>query len=79
MQIEVAAFATLRRYMPDLKLGDTRRIEVEPGTTMKDVMECLGLPADEVEIIMRNHVHAALTDTVADGDRIVYIPLIDGG
>jgi len=79
MRIEVAAFATLRRYMPELGLGETKTLEVEPGTTMAEVVEMLGLPKDEVQIVVRNHRHVNLNDPVTDGDRIVFVPAIGGG
>ena len=69
MQIEVAVFATLRRYMPELKLGETHLVEVEPGTTLGEISDLLGLPVDEVKIIMRNHLHAEWEDEAQDGAR----------
>ena len=79
MVIEVAVFATLRRYMPDLKLGGARQLEVEPGTTLGEISDILGLPRDEVKIIMRNHLHAEREDLANEGDRVVYIPAVAGG
>ena len=79
MRIEVAVFATLRRYMPELGLGETKTLEVEPGTTMADIVEMLGLPKDEVQIVVRNHLHADLSDAVTEWDRIVFVPAIGGG
>jgi molybdopterin converting factor small subunit len=79
MRIEVAVFATLRRYMPELGLGETKTLEVESGTTMAEVVEMLGLPKDEVQIVVRNHLHADLSDAVTEGDRIVFVPAIGGG
>jgi molybdopterin converting factor small subunit len=79
MNIEVAAFATLRRYMNNLALGSSRIIEVEPGTTLGQIRDILGLPEEEVAIIMHNHRHAELGDVPVDGDRVVYIPPVGGG
>jgi sulfur carrier protein ThiS len=79
MEIEVGVFATLRKYMPGMKVGETKRIEVDPGTTLEDVMVFLGLPEDEVQVIMRNHMHASLGENVSEGDRVIFIPVIDGG
>jgi len=79
MRIEVAVFATLRRYMPELGLGETKTLEVEPGTTMAEVVDMLGLPKDEVQIVVRNHRHADLSDAVTEGDRIAFVPAIGGG
>jgi hypothetical protein len=79
MRIEVAAFANLRRYLPELKLGQTRSLDIAPGTTARQVADQLGLPVDEVQVVMRNHAHATLDDILEEDDRHVFIPLIDGG
>lgn len=79
MHIEVAVFATLRRYLPELKLGQTRSLEIEPGTTARQIAERLGLPLEEVQVVMRNHAHASLDVVLEENDRLVFIPLIDGG
>lgn len=79
MQVEVVVFATLRRYWPDLKVGGSRIVEVQPGTTLAALRDQLGLPADEVRVIMCNHLQAELSDEVHDGDRIAFIPAVAGG
>ena len=79
MKVEVAVFATLRRYVPDLRLGATKVVEVEPGCTMAQLRDRLGLPADEVKVVMRNHLQANLDEIAQDGDRIVFFPAVAGG
>lgn len=79
MKVEVVVFATLRRFMPELKLGGSQLVEVKPGTTMAALRDQLGLPADEVRVIMRNHLQTELNDEVQDGDRIAFIPPVAGG
>jgi molybdopterin converting factor small subunit len=39
----------------------------------------LELPAEEVKIIMVNHLQASPQDKAQDGDRITYIPAVAGG
>ena len=79
MQIEVVVFATLRQYMPDLALGDSRKMAVSPGTTIAQVCDMLGLPRDEVKVIMCNHRQAEMDQIVQDGDRIAFVPAAGGG
>ncbi len=79
MKVEVAVFATLRRYVPDLRLGEAKTLEVEPGCTLRQLRDRLGLPADEVKVIMRNHVQAEPEAEAQDGDRIVFFPAVAGG
>ena len=79
MKVEVTVFATLRRYLPGLRLGEVKVLEVEPGCTMAQLRDRLGLPADEVKVVMRNHLQANLDDEAKDGDRIVFFPVVAGG
>ncbi len=79
MKIEVHVFATLRRYLPELSIGEAKIVSVEPGTTLAEIRDMLGLPAEEVKVIMCNSLQAELSDVPADGDRIAYIPAVAGG
>ena len=79
MEVEVRVFATLRRYMPELNIGEPRIVQVEPGTTLDQLRVQMGLPAEEVKIVMCNNLQAVPEDLVRDGDRITYIPAVAGG
>lgn len=79
MQVNVHVFATLRRYVPEQGIGQPLEMDVEPGTTLADIQDRLGLPDNEVKVVMRNGLQAELSDTVQDGDRIAYIPAVAGG
>jgi sulfur carrier protein ThiS len=79
MQVEVTVFATLRKYLPDLPVGGSKYIEVDPGATPADLIQILGLPAEEVKIVFLNHVLTELDEIVEDGDRIAFAPAIAGG
>ncbi len=79
MQVEVRVFATLRRYLPELEIGEPKIIRVEQGTTLGQLRDRLGLPGEEVKVIMRNNLQAELEDLACDGDRITYIPAVAGG
>jgi molybdopterin converting factor small subunit len=79
MQVEVRVFATLRRYLPELGIGEPKIIQVEPGTTLGQLQDKLGLPGEEVKVIMCNNLQADPEDLVNDGDRITYIPAVAGG
>jgi len=79
MKVEVRVFATLRRYLPDLGISEPKRLEVPDGTTLDEIREMLGLPAEEVKAIMVNHLQAAPGDLAKDEDRIAYIPAVAVG
>jgi molybdopterin synthase sulfur carrier subunit len=79
VQVEVRVFATLRRYVPQLGVGEALDVEVDPGTTFAQLGEQLDLPSEEVKIVMRNNRQVGPNDEIADGDRIAYIPAVAGG
>lgn len=79
MRVEVRVFATLRRHLPDLGIGEARVLEVGAGTTLSAIRDGLGLPPDEVRVVIRNHVQADWDDTVEEGDRIAFVPAVAGG
>jgi molybdopterin converting factor small subunit len=79
MQVEVRVFATLRRYLPELGIGEAKIVQVELGTTLGQLRDRLKLPIEEVKVIMRNNLQADPEDLVNNGDRITYIPAVAGG
>ena len=78
MQVELRVFATLRQFAPQIPLEGTV-IEVDPGTTLRDLMHTLNLPEEQVKIVMCNNLQAELDDVLQDGDRVAYVPAIAGG
>jgi len=79
VHVEIRVFAALRRYLPDLDIGEPKRLQVPEGTTLDEIREQLGLPPSEVKVIMRNNRQAGEKDVAQDGDRITYIPAVAGG
>ena len=79
MKVEVRVFASLRRYLPELGVGEPKILDIPEGTTFDELRAQLGLPAAEVKVIMRNGRQAEPDDRIADGDRIAYIPAVAGG
>lgn len=79
MKAEVRVFATLRRYLPELGIGEAKIVQVEPGTTLDQLRKSLGLPGEEVKVIMVNNLQADPDDLIKDGDRVTYIPAVAGG
>ena len=79
MKVEVRVFATLRKYLPGLGIGEPKVLELPEGTTFAELCDLLELPAAEVKVIMRNGRQTKFEELVADGDRIAYIPAVGGG
>lgn len=77
--VEVRVFATLRQFLPELGIGEAKIVKVQAGTTLGELRDQLGLPKEQVKVIMRNNLQAFPEEQIADGDRITYIPAVAGG
>jgi sulfur carrier protein ThiS len=79
MTVEIALFAYLSDYQPDGLGGrGPRALEVEPATTIADIIAVLKLP-DEPRIVFVNGKHAPDEAVLLDGDRIAIFPPVAGG
>jgi molybdopterin converting factor small subunit len=54
-------------------------LEVGAGTTLAAIRDDLGLPPEEVRVVMRNRLQADWNDIVQEGDRIAFVPAVAGG
>ena len=79
MKIEVRVFATLRKYIPELGIGEPKIVELPEGATFEDLRKMLGLPLEEIKIIMRNGIQTEMDEIIEDADRIAYAPAVAGG
>ena len=77
--VEVALFATLRRYRPDL--GDTSAFElnVPEGTTVDGLMRVLGIPATETKQVFAGSQRRDKDYVLQDGERVAIFPPVAGG
>jgi molybdopterin converting factor small subunit len=79
LRVEVRLFATLRRFAPDLSIGESLKLETDSGVTLGQIRDQLGLPPAEVRVVMRNSLQAGFDDLAQDGDRIAFLPAVAGG
>ncbi|MBC7266741.1 MAG: MoaD/ThiS family protein [Coriobacteriia bacterium] len=78
MRVELALFASLRRYLPEGETGHERTIDLPDGTTVGQVIAMLGLP-DEPRVVFVNGRHAPDDHVLRDGDRLAVFPPVAGG
>ena len=79
MRIEVKLFATLARYLPkDADAGSTH-LNVAEGSSVGDVADALGIPADLSRIILVNDQDADESRRLAEGDVVTLFPPLAGG
>jgi len=75
-QVQVNLFATLRSHIggaPSIEL------EIEPGQTIEDVLDELGVPTGQTRILFLNNRAAGLHDELHDGDQLAVFPALGGG
>jgi sulfur carrier protein ThiS len=78
MKIQLKLYASLASHMPK-KAGGDCIVEVSNGTRIRELLEQLKIPTDEVKVVFLNGVHASGAETLHDGDRVGVFPPIGGG
>jgi len=79
MKIEVALFATLSKYLPPGAQNRRAVIEVEDGSTVRDVLNQLGVPAELPNILLVNGRQAPETTVLKAGETLSVFPPLAGG
>ena len=79
MSILVKLSTTLRDYVPgyDPEAGIT--LDAPEDATAADVARMVGLPLEEIKIVMINGRQQDLSCPLQDGDRVAYFPAVGGG
>ncbi len=72
--IEVRLYATLREGR-----GKIVMLEPEKAANAGAVLSHLGIPAEDVAILLINGFHRKPEDTVKDGDVLALFPPVGGG
>ncbi|MCU0588518.1 MAG: MoaD/ThiS family protein [Syntrophobacteraceae bacterium] len=79
MALQVFLAATLRKYLPGYDAGTGHSMEVPQGATVLDVASRLGIPPEEVKIVMVNGVGARLATPLEGDERVALFPPVGGG
>jgi molybdopterin synthase sulfur carrier subunit len=79
MALLVLLNATLRRHRPDYNAGVGISLEVEPGTTVAQILPNLGVPAKEVALLMVDGRRRDLDFVLQGNERVALFPPIGGG
>ena len=80
MQVRVKLYASLRRYRPELRLGEAFGCELPDGATIGDlVLDVLKVPDQEVAITLVNGLRQAREYPLKEGDSVSIWPPIAGG
>ncbi|MEJ5299765.1 MAG: MoaD/ThiS family protein [Thermodesulforhabdaceae bacterium] len=79
MPLQVLLAATLRRFIPDYDPEKGISVSVEPGASVNRVIEILGIPKEEVKIVMVDGIHSSLDHKLKGSERVAFFPPVGGG
>ena len=80
IRVHIKLYANLRRYRPELAIGETFACDVPDDTTVARLSgEILGMPREEVAIALVNGVQREGTHGLRDADQVALWPPIAGG
>ncbi len=79
MSVNVFVAATLRKYVDGYDPEKGICLDIPSGTSVKEVLNILGIPSEEVKIIMVNGVHSSLEEKLKGDERIGLFPAVGGG
>ena len=80
IRVHVKLYANLRRYRPDLGIGETFDCDIADGTTVAGLSgEVLGLAREEVAIVLVNGVQCDREHRLGAGDLVALWSPIAGG
>jgi len=77
--VDVKLFATLRKYRPELGVGEAFAVQVPDGATVGDLIRLLGLTEDQARIVFVNAVSSEQGRVLSDGDQVGIFPPVGGG
>lgn len=78
MKVTVNLYAGLERYSPtDQRKGNI--VEIEDSATINELLHRIGVPVEEVKLIMVNGRHQDLDYEMKNNDTVGLFPPIGGG
>ena len=79
MNVEIALYATLSKYLPPGAQNRKAVIEVKDGATVREVMNRLGIPPDLPNMLLVNGRQATDGTALKDGETLSIFPPLAGG
>jgi sulfur-carrier protein len=77
--VQMMLAATLRKYVPGYNAETGYDMTVEAGSTVRDLAARLGIPEDEVKLIMVDGIAAKWEKTLNGNERVALFPPVGGG
>ncbi len=79
MRVTVKLFASLARFSPGGLPGTPFVVDLSPTTTLQQLVDQLGIPADELKVAFINGLICDLSCALQPGDQVGIFPPIGGG
>jgi molybdopterin converting factor small subunit len=79
VRVQVQLFATLTAFLPHDGREGTAALDVPEASTVRDVIQHLGLPADLERVTLVNGGDAAPDRALRPGDVVAVFPPLVGG
>jgi hypothetical protein len=77
VEVFVRFYAELGDFLPPGRRGHEFQVDVSPGRTVKDLIEGLGAPHTEVDLILADGQSVDFSYVVADGERLSVFPMFE--
>lgn len=77
--VEVILYVTLVDHVPGAEQGKPLYLSLRKGCTIKDLLEQLKIPVQDIKLIYVNGSFQREDYTLQDGDRVGLFPPIAGG
>jgi len=84
VNIDLGMFMDFTKYLPSEASNGKVTISLENGSTLKDLLNILGIPINEPKLVVINGVSQGVSDKVntrelKEGDVIAFFPPVGGG
>jgi sulfur-carrier protein len=79
MALQVFLSATLRKYLPHYNAATGHDLEVPQGATVREAARLLGIPENEVKLIMVNGINVGWDARLTGNERLAFFPPVGGG
>jgi sulfur carrier protein ThiS len=80
VKVRVKLIAIYRKLLPPGVEGNQFEVDIEPGTTVGEVLRPYGVPLDPTSVILINgHAVTDYDHELADGDKIGAFSAVAGG
>jgi sulfur carrier protein ThiS len=75
--VYVRLYEELNDYLPEEKRKRTFNLSLKRPTTVKETMRLLGVPSEEVDLVLVNGESVPFSHSVQDQDRISIYPIFE--